>query len=177
MNLATCPNGHFYDADKFSSCPTCTQDGGIGATVAVQAPAASWQPTAPAAPEYGATVAHDAAMLGYSPVAGWLVCVDGCAKGGDFRLTAGYNYIGRDKDMQVRLEGDEQVSRRNHALVAYDDRSGGFYFGPSSGINMVYLNDKAVLSTVELHDGDVISIGGCRLVFVPFCGERFKWDD
>ena len=121
-------------------------------------------------------MAHDAAVLGFTPVVGWLVCVEGAAKGGDFRLTSGYNYIGRDRDMQVRLEGDEQVSRRNHALVAYDDRSGGFYFGPSGGINMVYLNDKVVLSTVELHDGDIISIGGSRLMFVPFCGDRHKWE-
>ena len=23
MKLSTCPNGHFYDADKYASCPYC----------------------------------------------------------------------------------------------------------------------------------------------------------
>lgn len=28
MNLKRCENGHFYDADKFASCPHCAQPGG-----------------------------------------------------------------------------------------------------------------------------------------------------
>ena len=28
MNLKRCENGHFYDADKFASCPHCAQPAG-----------------------------------------------------------------------------------------------------------------------------------------------------
>lgn len=32
MNLKRCENGHFYDADKFASCPHCAQPAGGGAS-------------------------------------------------------------------------------------------------------------------------------------------------
>lgn len=32
MNLKRCENGHFYDADKFASCPHCVQPTGGGAS-------------------------------------------------------------------------------------------------------------------------------------------------
>lgn len=71
MNLTKCSNGHYYDADKYSSCPHCPNDAGQDDDVTVnmeqtgtmgeatyasmQAPPAQPAYTAPAQPMYSAT--------------------------------------------------------------------------------------------------------------------------
>ena len=105
---------------------------------------------------------------------GWLVCVEGPMRGNDYRLHAGYNYIGRELG-DVRISGDQQISRQNHAMVAFDDADGIYYAGPSAGRNLLKVNGKTVLNAVELNRYDIISIGTTKLMFVPLCGEHFSW--
>ena len=111
---------------------------------------------------------------GGDPVVGWLVCVEGPMRGNDYHLHAGYNYIGREIG-DVRISGDQQISRQNHAMIAFDDTDGVYYVGPSAGRNLLKVNGKTVLNAVELHSYDVISIGTTKLMFVPLCGEHFSW--
>ncbi|MEF2795035.1 MAG: FHA domain-containing protein, partial [Hydrogeniiclostridium sp.] len=111
---------------------------------------------------------------GVEPVVGWLVCVEGPMRGNDYRLHAGYNYIGRELG-DVRISGDQQISRQNHAMVAFDDADGIYYAGPSAGRNLLKVNGKTVLNAVELNRYDIISIGTTKLMFVPLCGEHFSW--
>ena len=35
MNLKRCDNGHFYDGDKFQSCPHCAAVGGAFGNAAI----------------------------------------------------------------------------------------------------------------------------------------------
>lgn len=109
------------------------------------------------------------------PVVGWLVCIDGPVKGCDFRIHAGYNYIGRETG-DIRIAADMRISHENHAMVAYDPEDCGYYFGPSGGRNLVKLNGKTVLNAVEIHDYDVISIGSSKLMFIGVCGDSFSWE-
>lgn len=111
---------------------------------------------------------------GTEPVVGWLVCIDGPVRGNDYRLHTGYNYIGRETG-DVRISGDQQISRQNHAMIAFDETDLIYYVGPSAGRNIIKVNGKAVINAVELHSYDVISIGTTKLIFVALCGEHFSW--
>lgn len=109
------------------------------------------------------------------PVVGWLVCVDGPVRGTDFRIHAGYNYIGREVG-DIHIHGDTQISRQNHAMIAYDSSERSYYVGPSAGRNLIKVNGKTVLTAVEIKSYDIISIGTTKLMFVALCGEQFGWE-
>lgn len=109
------------------------------------------------------------------PVVGWLVCVDGPVRGTDFRIHAGYNYIGRETG-DIHIHGDMQISRQNHAMIAYDSSERTYYVGPSAGRNLIKVNGKTVLNAVEIKTYDIISIGTTKLMFVALCGEQFGWE-
>lgn len=111
-----------------------------------------------------------------APVVGWLVCIDGPVKGTDFRMHAGYNYIGREVG-DIHIHGDRQISRENHAMVAFDSAEMTYYVGPATGRNLVKVNGKTVFNAVELKSYDVISIGTTKLMFVALCGEHFNWEN
>lgn len=217
--MATCPNGHHYDAAKHSACPYC----GAGGFTPTEAPGmggapGGFSPTGPlggassafsptetpdgaapvnSQPEFGATMppngyrgggevnpfsvettigGSDPARGLPEPVVGWLVCIEGPMRGVDFRLHAGYNYIGREAG-EVRLRGDRQISRQNHAMVAYDSTERAYFVGPAAGRNLIKVNGKTILNAVEIHSFDTISIGGTKLIFAALCGERFGWEE
>jgi len=116
-------------------------------------------------------------IAGFTPVVGWLVCTDGPARGTDYRIRAGYNYMGRAEHMDICITGDMQIGRERHAMIAYDQEEKIFFFGPADGKSIVRLNGKMVMIPSELHPYDVITIGSTKLIFIPLCGERFSWDD
>lgn len=114
---------------------------------------------------------------GFSPVTGWLVCVEGPARGSDYRIRAGYNYIGRGEHMDICIRGDQKIGREKHALIAYDQEERVFFFGPADGKSIVRLNGKMVMTPLEVHAYDILTIGSTKLMFVPLCGERFDWNE
>jgi len=108
------------------------------------------------------------------PVVGWLVCVEGHMRGNDYRIRAGYNYIGREIG-DIHIRGDQTISRQRHAKIAYDDMSHQFFFSPDEGRNVVRVNGKTIMAPEELHAYDILTIGQTKLLFVPLCGEHFSW--
>ncbi|MDD9728712.1 FHA domain-containing protein [Mameliella sp. AT18] len=107
---------------------------------------------------------------------GWIVVIDGPGRGASFTLTAGLSTVGRDPDQTVTLDfGDSAISRDRHLAIAYDEDDNRSYIGHGGKANIVRLNDKPLLSTEELHDGDTIRIGKTLLRFVAFCGEGMSW--
>ena len=198
--LEQCPNGHYYNSALHPTCPICAQ-GSIPPTEpfpATSAPGGIYtadppymaenpgfprtEPVSvdrsvstPSTPFQPTMIGGDLNVPGgVEPVVGWLVCVEGPMRGNDYRLHAGYNYIGRELG-DVRISGDQQMSRQNHAMVAFDDADGIYYAGPSAGRNLLKVNGKTVLNAVELNRYDIISIGTTKLMFVPLCGEHFSW--
>jgi hypothetical protein len=112
------------------------------------------------------------------PVVGWLAVVAGPGAGDYVRLGYGMNNIGRSDDQRCRLNfGDENISRQNHASVTYDPRGRKFYLQHGGGQNLTYLNDAPVLQPVELSGGEMITLGGTTLRFVPLCGATFDYAD
>lgn len=114
---------------------------------------------------------------GFTPVVGWLVCIDGPARGTDYRVRAGYNYIGRSEAMDICIVGDNRIGRDRHAMIAYDDKERVFFFGPADGRSIVRMNGKMVMVPTEINAYNVVSIGSTKLLFVPLCGESFDWNE
>lgn len=119
---------------------------------------------------------NDAKKKPRMPVVGWLACIDGPAKGSDYRLHSQYNYIGRALHMDVCISGDNSISAEKAATLAYDNVNKKFFFGPGLGLNLVRVNGAALLTPTELHAYDELTIGMTKLLFIPLCGERFDWD-
>lgn len=184
--LITCKKGHHYDPEKYCECPTCKREN-AGKDVGCTKGSASQEK--PVGIKYiersrsendwddeDVTVCCAKKVLGFDPITGWLVCIDGECKGKDYAIKGGRNYIGRDKDMDICI-ADVTVSRTNHASVSFDDKTGKFYYSPGMGRSIDHINDNPVFATVELKKGDQIEIGTTKLVFVPLCGSSFKWED
>ena len=196
MNLTRCENGHFYDGERFDTCPHCNQttistvlqdaDGNREYTMPLSQPAPP-QPLGSSSllDEVTQLKSRDdgyQATIGYfgeveiEPVVGWLVAVTGNHKGQDFKLKTGRNFIGRSEQMDVALTGDASISREKHAIILYEPKSNFFLVQPGDARELFYLNDKVVLSATVIEAYDVITLGNTKLLFVPCCSEKFKWD-
>lgn len=147
----------------------------IGATVPVDSFSQGYAPTTFVSPEFTGGEAGPRQPR-TPPVVGWLVCVEGAAKGQDFRIHSQYNYIGRARHMDICIEGDDSISSEKAAILAYDDQQRSFFFAPGQGRNLVRINGRAVLNTAELQAYDRLTIGKSTLLFIPLCGERFDWN-
>ena len=200
----TCSAGHVYDADQFASCPYCNRNTRAIQFGATAAPAGYGATTAPAG--YGAapagrddtigqtvmpeairrrmeqekdnrTVGEFKRKLGYEPVVGWLVCVEGPEVGKDYRLFGRINAIGRAEGNDVVLAQEHTVSQKNHVRLAYDAKHNNSQLIPGEGTNVTYLNDEPLYVPQKLNAYDVLEMGDTKLIFVPLCNERFHWPE
>ena len=88
------------------------------------------------------------------------------------------NAIGRGASSRVRLDfGDDNISRANHARLAYDPRERRWLLSHGAGSNLTYLNGELVMSSVEIESGAEIQIGETSLRFQAFCSKEFDWPD
>lgn len=192
MNLRRCENGHFYDDERFESCPHCNQatistvlqgEDGPEYTVSITQPA----PVTGGGLEDLSRQITDSkddtqATIGYfgeistEPVVGWLVAIEGSNFGEDFKLKSGRNFIGRSTEMDVALTGDSSVSRDRHAIILYEPKGNVFLVQPGDAKELFYLNDKVVLTATEINAYDVLSLGATKLLFIPCCSDKFNWD-
>ena len=131
--------------------------------------------TMPVLPDNMAAATHG--TVPFMPVVGWLVCIEGTAKGRDYKIHSQYNYIGRAHHMDICISGDDCISAERAAVIAYDAEEKIFSFGPSMGHNIVRVNGKMLMNAVILNPYDELTIGKTRLIFIPLCGERFDWND
>lgn len=111
------------------------------------------------------------------PVVGWLVCVRGEYHGTSFNLKSGRNSIGRALTMDVALAQEKSVSRERHASVTFDPQQKKFFVQSGENRGLTYVNGELLMSFKELNPYDVISLGACKLMFLPLCGENFDWKD
>lgn len=125
--------------------------------------------------DQGVTRGFFESAIGSDPVVGWLVCVEGKHFGEDFKLKAGKNFIGRSTTMDVCLSGDNSVSREKHLIVLYDPNNNIFIVQSGDSKELSYHNESLVLSPVELKPYDVLKVGATKLLFIPFCSDKFTW--
>jgi hypothetical protein len=109
------------------------------------------------------------------PVVGWLACIEGQRRGQSYILHEGKNFIGRGDDMDVQILGDPEISRTNHACIAYDPKNRKFMLVPGDSDGIVYLENKSIFHATELLDLNRVQIGNTVLVFKPLCGDHFSW--
>ncbi|MCC8104043.1 MAG: FHA domain-containing protein [Clostridiales bacterium] len=110
------------------------------------------------------------------PIVGWLVCVEGNNYGKAFNLYCGKNFIGRSSEMDISLD-DKTVSRIKHAIIIYEPKERQYFAQPGDSHELFYRNETVVLSSTELCDRDALTIGKTKLIFVPFCDQRFGWEN
>ena len=111
------------------------------------------------------------------PVVGWLVSVKGEYIGQSFNLKAGQNFVGRSLTMDVPLAKDTSVSRNKHTIITFDPQSRDFFIQPGESSGLTYLNGEVVLAYQPISAYDSIKLGGSELLFLPFCGVSFSWEE
>lgn len=191
MAMKRCDNGHYFDSDKHTTCPSCgVANLHIEATVAKGRAGSAAQarndldiPTVARGQvksdvierDPGATVGVVRKKMGIDPVVGWLVCIEGPEKGRDYRIRSERNFVGRDPKMDICIGGDDAISRDNHAVISFNPKKNTYLLTPGEGRGIIYLNEDEVATPAELKAYDIIELGQTKLLFVPFCGENFKW--
>ena len=162
--LIRCPNGHLFSARRYGTvCPYCNIE--------------------TATPEKEDVLQGDADvdealfMREIKPVCGWIVCIEGPRQGKDYKIIEGKNFIGRADDMDIQILGDNRISRRNHAVIVYSSKRHETVLLPGDSNGLVYHNDEAVYVPVVLSVYDIIEMGSSKFLFIPFCGEHFRWED
>lgn len=167
MDLKRCPNKHYYDGDKYQTCPHCEKmDGEAESTITVNRSETSDIPDNKTIGVFGEL----------EPVVGWLVCITGSHKGEAFSLRAGINNIGRSPEYEVALLKDPMVSRQKMAFVIYDAKNVVFKLCRGDAREIAYFNGEALLETKDLKPYDRLSVGASELLFVPFCSKEFSWE-
>lgn len=180
MKLIRCERGHYYDSQQHKRCPSCgvpgleqklRQETSLTDVGVTQVSGQSGQAT-----EVGVTVAMVRKKTGIDPVVGWLICIKGPEKGRDYRVRSERNGIGRGGDMPICIQGDEAISRQNHAYISFNPRNASFRIAPGDGRGMTYLNGEEVDVPMPIKAYDLIELGQTHLLFVPFCSEHFNWE-
>ena len=173
MKLTKCASGHFYDADKYPECPYCNTDLQTDSSIVRSGTAPEPETETPPDGAEAAPAIPAAAPAG--PVAGWLVVLDGQAKGRDLRLGVGRTFLGLDTDgAPVTLSADAPLGLRQAVLV-YDGEAKTYTLLPGSSQELCYLEGEALLAPQELAGDETLRLGTATLKFVPFCGPDFSW--
>ncbi len=157
-NIVRCENGHNYYATEDGVCPECVRTEHRRIQIG-------------GAPVFGEEI------LPKRQLAGWLVCLEGVAKGQDYSLMEENNFIGRGSGMDVQLKDCPSVSQKNHSCICYDALEKMFFYLPQSGRGIDYINDTPVFEPREIKSGDVLTIGAVHFAFFALCGANFSWED
>ncbi len=162
-NLIRCQNGHMFSSRRYGTiCPYCNIETATREKKEVG--------------QTDTEIEEALFMKEENPVCGWVVCVAGPRRGKDYRVMAGKNFVGRADDMDIQILGDNKISRRNHCVIVYDEKQSKTVLLPGDSNGIVYLNGEAVYAPAQLHEYDVIEMGDSQFLFIPFCGEHFKWE-
>jgi hypothetical protein len=189
--MKRCDNGHYYDPKKHAAgCPYCgtgieipgPRSIRIGSPVPTSEGDARTRPYGQKTPSTSGVgddaptrVLSPGGTTAIDPVVGWLVNAHGLEKGLDYRIRSENNTIGRSKDMYISISGDESISRERHAVITFDPQQNSFHLSPGEGRGLVYVNGEVLLAHRKLQPYDRIQLGKTKLIFVPFCGDKFTW--
>jgi len=176
MAIVQCENGHYYDDEKYASCPHCEEQGGEDDLTM-----SFVDEEERVIDKLAAMVEVDEKTVGFfqermkaDPVVGWLVCTEGPERGRDYRIRTGRNFLGRSSRMDINIVDDPAVTRDKHCSIVFDPMHTEFTLVPGEGSN-TYLKERIVTAPKKLKDGDVIGFGDSKFVFVAFCKKERVW--
>lgn len=107
---------------------------------------------------------------------GWLVVLDGPARGQDLRLGEGRNFLGVDAaGNPAVLDANSPLAVRR-GIVVYDPQDNNWCALPGSSNELCTLNGKSLIEKMPLTAEDTFAVGGAQLRFVPLCGPEFNWN-
>lgn len=197
-----CENGHFID-ESWDLCPYCPADNSepdipvVRPASRVSAPerpqlsvvpppapvAVADVPSAPRiVPPMERTVAVRAGGESASPqaspkryVVGWLVGLNGAARGESYPVRIGRNVLGRDRRSDIVIPDDQASS--HHADLVFRPEERRFILMDHNSTNGTYVNELEIEPRRDLTMKDVVRIGSHRYLFMPLCHDGFFWDD
>jgi len=108
-------------------------------------------------------------------VVGWLVGLNGAARGESFPVRIGRNVLGRDRRSDVVIPDDQASS--HHADLVFRPEERRFILMDHNSTNGTYVNETEIEPRRDLAMKDVIRIGSHRYLFMPLCHDGFFWDD
>ncbi len=108
-------------------------------------------------------------------VVGWLVGLNGAARGESFPVRIGRNVLGRDRRSDVVVNDDQASS--HHADLVFRPEERRFILMDHNSTNGTYVNEVEIEPRRDLVTKDIIRIGSLRFLFMPLCDEAFYWDD
>jgi hypothetical protein len=108
-------------------------------------------------------------------VVGWLIGLNGAARGESFPVRMGRNVIGRDRRSDIVIADDQASS--HHADLVFRPEERRYILMDHNSTNGTYVNETEIEPRRDLIGKDVVRIGSQRFVFMPLCHDGFYWDD
>ena len=194
-----CENGHFID-ETWDLCPYCPADGADEEIPVVRPtraaaevprrptavpppppapqPVTASRPSLVQAPPMERTIAAqklDPAAAPKRYVVGWLVGLNGTARGESYPVRIGRNILGRDRRSDIVVNDDQASS--HHADLVFRPEERRFILMDHNSTNGTYVNESEIEPRRDLGVQDIIRIGSHRFLFMPLCKEDFFWDE
>lgn len=173
MNITRCQNNHYFDIDKFVSCPHCANQ--MAETTVEDIFGKSQKNVDTAIPNIDSQKNYQKSTR--NKTVGWLVCIGGAMLGESFILREGDNFIGRAGNMDVALVYETSVSRSKHAVITYEANKNACILHSPKNSGQTFCNNKVVKVRRKLKNQDVITLGNCVLLFVALCSSSFMWEN
>ncbi len=194
MNLARCNKGHYYDGDKYIGCPHCVVKDNMASDTVRKVDSIDTEQTEPKRTIQGKALKDavldalekkresEVAQLRMSkdetvhlfPV-GMLVAVGGVCKGSIYVLKEGSNYIGVCNEVLVASYDTEKLTAIN-AIITYHEERQMFVLKPLGEEPVVRVGRMVLRESIMLRAYDKVVVQDDVLLFVPICGEHFKWE-
>lgn len=171
MKLIKCENEHFYDSEKFLSCPHCANQ--VAQTNVEDIWGKHQKQIITAIPQ--SNTVQNYPKIAHGKTVGWLVCIEGNMLGESFVLREGDNFIGRAANMDIALIYEPTVSRESHAIITYDSSNNSFTLYSLEHQEQTFCNNKKLKSKKILKNRDTITLGNCTFLFIAFCNASFRW--
>lgn len=193
MAMRICKNGHKYDDSIYGdNCPCCPPSGphtvptfnqvsgnndiktqvvGGGAFLEKDADESRTQ-RIDINPNEGATMIKRIDSLGDSnlknndrKLVGVLISYNQNPSGEVYKIFEGRNLLGRDYKCDIRISNDSKISGV-HLLILFRDAEGIFWAADQDSSNGTFINDIFAGERTRLNNGDIISIGNSKFVFL-----------
>jgi hypothetical protein len=108
-------------------------------------------------------------------VVGWLIGLNGSARGESFPVRIGRNVLGRDRRSDIVVNDDQASS--HHADLVFRPEERRFILMDHNSTNGTYVNDAEIEPRRDLAAKDVVRVGSHKFLFMPLCNEGFYWDE
>ena len=79
--------------------------------------------------------------------------------------------------MDIKLTGENTVSRDKHAIVLYEPNQRIFLAQMGESHELVYLNGNLLMSNAQMKAYDRLQLGDAEMMLIPCCGETFDWQE